>query len=470
VLKIYNSLTSRAEEFTPRVPGKIGIYVCGNTVYDYCHIGHARSMIMFDVVVRYLRSRGYDVTYVRNITDIDDKIIKRALDNHEPIDSLTRRFIDAQHEDETALGILPPDHEPRATEYIPQMLNLITQLFAAGYAYVAKSGAAQGDVLFNVRKFHEYGKLSGNTVDKLLSSHETGKKILSVAEKADAVDFALWKISKPGEPHWPSPWGEGRPGWHIECSAMSTGLLGQPFDIHGGGMDLKFPHHENEIAQSEAAGGEQFAKCWMHVGLLLVNGEKMSKSLGNFLTIRDALAKYFPEEIRFFMLNSHYTRPADFAEASLAEARLRLQNLYLCLHDLPEPAADAVDTTDFHAKFNAVMDEDFSTTVALGILTELGAKINTLRMEGKTSAAAVLGKTLRHLAKILGILQRPQEYFKGSRSATEWAQISALEKQRDAFRVQKKWQEADQIRQQLTNMGLEVEDTPAGTRTRIKRI
>jgi cysteinyl-tRNA synthetase len=457
VLKIYNSLAGQKEEFKPLLAGKVGIYVCGNTVYDFCHIGHARSMIMFDVVVRYLRSQGYEVTYVHNITDIDDKIIKRALENHETIDALTRRFIDAQHEDEKALGLLPPDHEPRATEYISQMLTLIHSLIEQGYAYVSESNDEKGDVLFNVHKFEEYGKLSGNTLEKLLSTQ-------------DKLDFALWKIAKPGEPHWPSPWGEGRPGWHIECSAMSTNLLGQPFDIHGGGMDLKFPHHENEIAQSEAAGGNQFAKLWMHVGLLQVNGEKMSKSLGNFLTVRDALAECRPEELRLFMMNSHYRRPADYSKSSLEEARHRLRGLYLSLEDLPEPAAHSADAAIFRDKFNEVMNDDFNTTLALAVLGDIAGKINLLKNQQNFAEAAALGKTLRDLGNILGILQQtPQEYFKGSRQAEEWELIKSLEQQRDALRTQKKWHEADKIRQQLIDMGLEVEDTPNGTRTRAAR-
>lgn len=463
MLKIYNSLTGKEEELRTLQPGKISIYVCGNTVYDYNHIGHARSMIMFDVVVRFLRSCGYEVRYVRNITDIDDKIIRRASENNETIDSLTHRFIEAQNEDASALGLLNPDYEPRATEYIPQMLELIQKLLDRGHAYIA----GDGDVCFNVRSFPNYGQLSGRQIEKLKS----GARIELDSAKNDPLDFVLWKISKPGEPKWPSPWGEGRPGWHIECSAMSTGLLGQPFDIHGGGMDLKFPHHENEIAQSEAGCGKQFANLWMHVGLLQVNGEKMSKSLGNFVTIRDALKECLPEELRFFMLNSHYTRPADYSPTSLHEARHRLRSLYFALEDLPaSTSSDTQDGLVYKEKFHEVMNEDFNTNQALSILSEIASKINGLKEAGKIQEAAILGVTLRDLGSILGILQQdPAAYFAGAMSPQDQAKINALAQQRDVLRTQKQWAEADQIRQQLIAMGLEVLDTPNGTRTRLVR-
>jgi cysteinyl-tRNA synthetase len=456
VLKIYNSLTGRRAEFKPLIPRKIGIYVCGNTVYDYCHIGHARSMIMFDVVVRYLRSQDYDVTYIRNITDIDDKIIKRAQENNESIDALTRRFIEAQHEDERALGLLPPDHEPRATEYILPMQSLIQQLLDRGHAYIAEDG----DVCFDVRRFADYGQLSGRDIEKL----RAGARVNLSDTKRDPLDFVLWKISKPGEPRWPSPWGEGRPGWHIECSAMSTNLLGQPFDIHGGGMDLKFPHHENEIAQSEAACGEHFAKLWMHVGLLQVNGEKMSKSLGNFVTIREALANYRAEELRFFMMNSLYSRPADYTDTSMHEAKHRLKALYTAIADLPPPT-NSSDISPWVERFNEAMDDDFNTSVALGVLADLGSEIARLRQQNKIPKAADLAETLRRLGNILGILQQsPQEYRRGNYSAEQWQEIEALSAARDAARAQKNWPESDRIRQQLLAMNLDVEDTPQGTR------
>lgn len=457
MLKIYNSLTGKKDNFTPLVPGKISIYVCGNTVYDYCHIGHARSMIMFDVIVRYLRSQGYDVTHVRNITDIDDKIIKRALENNESVDALTRRFIDAQNEDEKALGLAAPNHEPRATQYIPQMIELIQRLLDRGYAYVATAEDEKGDVLFNVRKFQEYGQLSGNTVEKLMSVHAS-----AVGSKADPLDFALWKKAKPGEPRWPAPWGEGRPGWHIECSAMVTDLLGQPFDIHGGGMDLKFPHHENEIAQSEAGCGKQFARWWMHVGLLQMNGEKMSKSLGNFLTIRDALKQYHPEELRLFMLNSHYGSTVDFSENNLHEARRRLFRFYHSLSQLPNLPDDKIDV-DFSERFKQAMNDDFNTSLALAVVGDCIGKANLLIGEKKLDAAAVYGATAKKLGEILGIL-RDDHYLQGDRSEED--KIESLIDQREICRTQKKWSDADNIRQQLLNMGIVIEDTATGTRWR----
>lgn len=460
MLKIYNSLTDKTQTLTPLQHKKLRLYVCGNTVYDYCHIGHARSMIMFDVVNRYLRYRypDYEIIYVRNITDIDDKIIQRALENQETIDSLTARFIAAQREDEQALGLLSPNHEPRATEYIPQMITMIQQLIAKQFAYVSTVGDGPGDVLFDVRKFKEYGKLSGNTLEKLLSLHAD-----HAVNKADPLDFALWKISKPGEPHWPSPWGEGRPGWHIECSVMSTSLLGQPFDIHGGGMDLKFPHHENEIAQAEAAHGKEFAKLWMHVGLLQVNGAKMSKSLGNFLTIRDALAQYRAEELRFFMMSSLYNRPADYTETSLQEAKHRLKGLYTAIRDLPQGESPAISSAE--EKFIAAMDDNFNTPVALGILDELATKTIKLRQQNKLADAAKLADCIRKLGKVLGIVQQSEEaYRRGGWSAEKWQEIDELGKLRDHARHAKNWAESDRLRTALTNMSVDVEDTPAGTR------
>ena len=457
MLKIYDSLTGKTQPFTPIHNKKIKFYVCGNTVYDYCHIGHARSMIMFDVVNRYLRFRfpDYEITYVRNITDIDDKIIKRALENNETIDALTARFIAAQREDEQALGLLFPDQKRRATEYIPQMIDLIQQLIEKKFAYIAQTGTEKGDVLFDVRKFKEYGKLSGNTVEKLLS--------VQAGHKPEPIDFALWKISKPGEPRWPSPWGDGRPGWHIECSAMSTGLLGQPFDIHGGGMDLKFPHHENEIAQAEAACGKDFAKLWMHVGLLQVNGAKMSKSLENFLTIRDALAQYRAEELRFFMMNSLYNRPADYTETSLHEAKHRLKGLYTAVRDLPQVEHDGVSV--YEEKFIEAMDDNFNTPIALGILDELATETTKLRQKNKFDDAAKLATAIHKLGKILGIVQQSQEaYRRGGWSTEKWQEIDALGQARDAARTHKNWAESDRLRQLLTEMGVDVEDTPSGTR------
>ncbi len=328
MLKIYNTLTKQKEIFEPVEPGKIKIYVCGMTVYDYNHIGHARSFIIFDVIVRYLRSQDFDVTYVRNITDVDDKIINRANENNEACEALTERFIQAMHEDDKALDILPPDQEPRATHYMPQIIDLIKTLVKKEYGYVTSTG----DVFFHVRRFKEYGKLSHRDLEKLIA----GARVEIGENKKDPLDFSLWKPAKPGEPSWDSPWGQGRPGWHIECSAMSASLLGQPFDIHGGGMDLKFPHHENEIAQSEAACDKAFANIWMHAGLLQINKEKMSKSLGNFLTIREVLEEHHPEILRYFMLSSHYRSPANYSEESLENAHSALERHYIALRGLPE--------------------------------------------------------------------------------------------------------------------------------------
>lgn len=465
MLKIYNSLTGQEEEFRTLKPGKVSIYVCGNTVYDYCHLGHARSMIVFDVVVRYLRNQGYEVTYVRNITDIDDKIIKRALENGEDIALLTNRYIQYQHEDERALGLLPPDHEPRATDFIKPMQELIQKLLEQNYAYVA----AEGDVCFEVRKDLDYGKLSGRDIEKL----KAGARIGLNDGKKDPLDFVLWKISKPGEPHWSSPWGEGRPGWHIECSAMSATLLGQPFDIHGGGMDLKFPHHENELAQSESAYACEFARWWMHVGLLQVDGEKMAKSLGNFVTIRDALKHYRPEELRFFMVNSIYNRPADYTEASMHEAKVRLKGLYSAMKILPDDfdsqkiysSSNVVKliSENYTQRFHSALDDNFNTSVALAVLTDLANEILTLFREKKIEDAIEATKTLQKLGGILGILQQSyEEYRLGGWSKEKWLQVESISKERDLARSQKNWAESDRLRKQLIDMGVEVEDTPQG--------
>ncbi|MEK7223575.1 MAG: cysteine--tRNA ligase, partial [Pseudomonadota bacterium] len=327
MLHIYNSLTRKKDPFTPITPGKVRLYVCGMTVYDFCHLGHARVMVVFDMVVRYLRARGFDVTYIRNITDIDDKIINRARENGEDIGALTARFIQAMNQDAAVLGVLPPDAEPRATVHMPQILDMIGKLVERGFAYQARND----DVYYHVRKFSLYGALSGKTLDEL----KIGARVEVGEEKDDPLDFVLWKAAKPGEPQWDSPWGAGRPGWHIECSAMSSACLGDHFDIHGGGMDLKFPHHENEIAQSEAATGGKFVNTWMHVGFVRLNEEKMSKSLGNFFTVREVLKKFDPEVVRYFILGSHYRSPLDYSDENLQGAKAALTRLYLALKDLP---------------------------------------------------------------------------------------------------------------------------------------
>ena len=453
MLQIYDSLTKQKREFVPVKSGHVRIYVCGITVYDHCHIGHARSIILFDVIIRYLRSRGWRVDYVRNITDIDDKIINRANKNRESCDALTERFIEAMRKDEKALGVLKPDHEPRATEYIPKITALIETIIEKGYGYVADNG----DVYFDVRKFKPYGKLSHRDIEQL----QAGARVEIGESKRDPLDFVLWKLAKPGEPTWDSPWGPGRPGWHIECSAMSTALLSQPFDIHGGGMDLKFPHHENEIAQSEAASDNGFANTWMHIGLLQVGSEKMSKSLGNFFTIQEVLEEHDPELVRYFMISGHYRSPVNYSEENLSQLQNGLERLYLALRDLP----DAEETeTEFEARFNEAMDDDFNTPVAMSVLFEMAHEIQRLREQGDLQVAAKLGKTLVRLGNVFGILQKnPSQFFQGDIASQEIEKINSLIKERDQARADKNWQRADEIRDELMTMKVVIEDSSEGT-------
>ncbi|TXH68726.1 MAG: cysteine--tRNA ligase [Thiothrix sp.] len=450
MLKIYNSLHNRKEDFIPLEANKIRMYVCGMTVYDYCHLGHARVMVVFDMVYRYLQAAGYQVTYVRNITDIDDKIIKRANENAEPFTALTQRFIDAMHEDEQALGILPPTHEPRATENIQEMLTMISTLIEKGYAYVGSNR----DVYYDVSKFAGYGKLSGRKLEDL----RAGERIAIDEVKDDPLDFVLWKAAKQGEPAWDSPWGLGRPGWHIECSAMSSTLLGTHFDIHGGGHDLQFPHHENEIAQSEACNGHQYVNYWMHNGFIRINDEKMSKSLNNFFTIRDVLKAYKAEEIRYFMLNSHYRSPLNYSTEQLDNARASLTRLYTALRDLP--VAEASLNSEAEQRFHAVMSDDFNTPEAIAILFELAREINRLRMEHNEIAAAETAALLKKLASILGLLERDAEsWFKGeSLDGLDDAAIEALIQARLTARTNKNWAESDRIRDELKAKGIVLED------------
>jgi cysteinyl-tRNA synthetase len=467
MLRIHNSLTGRKEEFREIEPGKVRMYCCGITVYDYCHVGHARMLLVFDVVSRYLRWRGYDVTYVRNITDIDDNIIKRAAENGEPVTSLTARFITAMHEDCEALGMVGPDHEPRATDFIPQIEAMIQSLIDKGYAYVA-----DGDVLYSVSKFEGYGRLSG----KKLADLRAGSRVEIGEHKRDPLDFALWKSAKPGEPSWESPWGPGRPGWHIECSAMSTSLLGCHFDIHGGGMDLKFPHHENEIAQSCAACGTEFVNVWMHNGHVRVDEEKMSKSLGNFFTVRDVLPRLRPEVMRVFVLSSHYRGPINYAEENLRQADAALSRLYLALRDV-EPAGPA-PATEWTGRFREAMDDDFNTAEGLAVLQSLARELNTAKGRGDAAAAAGLAAELRALAGVLGLLtHEPGEWLaarsdltageEASEGLTD-AQIGALIDKRRAARQSKDWAESDRIRDELAARGVILEDAAGGTTWRRK--
>ena len=455
MLHIYNSLTRSKQEFRPLEPGRVRLYVCGMTVYDYCHVGHARVMVVFDVVARYLRASGYQLTYVRNITDIDDKIIARARELGVPVSDLTGRFIAAMYEDADALGIERPDIEPRATESIEAIVDLIRALLERGYAYRADNG----DIYYDVSRFERYGALANKRIEDL----RAGARVEVAATKRDPLDFVLWKAAKPDEPSWPSPWGPGRPGWHIECSAMSTRHLGAHFDIHGGGMDLKFPHHENEIAQSEAATGHTFVNYWMHNGFVQVDDEKMSKSLGNFFTVREVLRHYSPEVLRYFILSSHYRRPLNYSEQNLESARAALTRLYTALREAPAAAAEVPAAC--RERFAAVMDDDFNTPEALALLHELAGALNRVRAEGGDGAAEAAG--LRRLGAVLGLLQDDPQRFLQDRGATaatlDAATIDALIERRSAARHARDWAEADRIRDQLTEQGIVLEDGPQGT-------
>ncbi len=461
MLKLFNSLTRKKEEFVPIQPGKVRMYVCGMTVYDLCHLGHARVLVVFDVIVRHLRSLGYDVTYVRNITDIDDKIITRAQQNGEDIADLTERFIKAMHEDAEALGVQPPDFEPRATDSMDSILEMIGRLIDKGYAYQGENG----DVFYAVGKFDGYGQLSGKRVEEL----RAGARVDVEQAKRDPLDFVLWKSAKPGEPGWPSPWGEGRPGWHIECSAMSTDCLGNHFDIHGGGMDLQFPHHENEIAQSEGATGEHFVNYWIHNGFVQVDEEKMSKSLGNFFTVREILQRYRPEEIRYFILSSHYRSPLHYSDDNLDQARGALQRLYTALRG-SDVNDDAGLDADYEERFRMTMNDDFNTPEALAVLFVLARALNRAR-EQDSSGIARLANTLSKLAGRLGILQAdPESYLRGRlETGAEGpgdADIEALIARREQARTDRDWGEADRIRDELTGLGIVLEDSGDGTQWR----
>jgi cysteinyl-tRNA synthetase len=461
MLKIYNTLTRKKETFTPKIAGKVGMYVCGMTVYDYCHIGHARVMVVFDTVARYFRYQGYELTYVRNITDIDDKIIHRANENGEEFTALTERFIVAMHEDERALNVLPVDIEPKATTHIADIIAIIEKLISNGFAYVGKNG----DVFYAVTKFANYGQLSGKKLDEL----QAGERVDVDEAKNNPLDFVLWKMAKENEPFWESPWGNGRPGWHIECSAMSTCCLGNHFDIHGGGMDLQFPHHENEIAQSEGATGEKFVNLWMHNGFVRVNEEKMSKSLGNFFTVREVLKQYRPEIIRFFILSSHYRSPLNYSDEQLNEAHAALTRLYTALRgvEIVESEIDA----DYKSRFEAAMDDDFNTPVALSVLFDLARELNKVK-DSDATQAALLAKTLTELASILGLLQdNPESFLKGGESSSNGLSNEEVEHQIQArldAKAAKNWAEADRIRESLKQQGVILEDLP-GNKTSWRR-
>ncbi|WP_258807192.1 cysteine--tRNA ligase [Pseudidiomarina sp. CB1] len=457
MLTIFDTLRRRKEVFQPITPGEVKLYVCGVTIYDYCHIGHARTYVAFDVVVRYLRSKGYKVTYVRNITDVDDKIINRANENNETIDAVTARFTKAMHDDFDALNLVRPDIEPTVTGHMGDIITMIETLIARGHAYVA----ADGDVLFDVSTFANYGKLSRQNLEQL----QSGARVDVAQNKTDPLDFVLWKRAKAGEPSWPSPWGEGRPGWHIECSAMNKRHLGENFDIHGGGSDLIFPHHENEVAQSCCANDHDYVNYWMHSGMVQVDAVKMSKSLGNFFTIRDVLAEYDAETVRFFLLSSHYRSQLNYSTDNLDQARAGLERLYTALRDIPEVALDEQLAAPFQERFAAAMDDDFNVPEALPVLYDLAREIHRA---DEDSLAARHAATLRHLGGILGLLQQVPEAFlqSGAGDDIDAAAIEALIQQRNDARAAKDWAAADAARDQLTALGIELEDTPQGTRWR----
>ncbi|ACA87387.1 cysteine--tRNA ligase [Shewanella woodyi] len=459
MLKLYNSLTRQKEEFKPLQPGKVGMYVCGITIYDLCHIGHGRTFVAFDMIVRYLRYSGYDVNFLRNITDVDDKIIKRAAENKESCDSLTERLIGEMHKDFDSLNMKRPDFEPRATLHMAEIIEMVEKLIEKEHAYVSSNG----DVLFSVSSFPEYGRLSGQNLEQL----QAGARVEVEDSKRDPMDFVLWKMSKPGEPTWESPWGPGRPGWHIECSAMNSKHLGQHFDIHGGGSDLQFPHHENEIAQSCCAHNTPYVNYWMHTGMVMVDKEKMSKSLNNFFTIRDVLAHYDAATIRYFLLSGHYRSQLNYSEDNLKQAKSALARLYTALKDLDltvEPAA----AENFVSKFKQAMDDDFNTPEAYSVLFDMVREVNRLKVTDLAQASA-LAVRLKELAGVLGILEQDVDsFFKGESNDAEVAEVEALIAERNRARAEKDWPAADIARDGLNALGVILEDGPEGTTWRKK--
>ena len=460
MLKIYNTLSKKKEEFQPIDANQVGIYVCGMTVYDFCHMGHARVMVMFDVITRHLRRNFPSVKYVRNITDIDDKIITRAIENNEDIYSLTNRFIDAMHEDETSLGVLSPDIEPRATDSIGKMIEMIESLSNKGLAYQGTNG----DVFYSVRKFTEYGKLSGKNLDDLMA----GARVDVESHKKDPLDFVLWKKAKSDEPSWESPWGNGRPGWHIECSAMSNHFISNHFDIHGGGMDLTFPHHENEIAQSEGANDCKFVNTWMHVGFVNIDDEKMSKSLNNFFTIRDVLKTYDGEALRYFLISSHYRSPLNYSETNIESAQSALLRLYNAIKGLNHHSVDPeLIEVDYETRFNGALNDDFNTPMALSILFEIAKQINIERTTNPKKASALSSQLIK-LGNYIGILNHnADEYLKQGSDLSE-SEISKKIDQREAARNSKDFAMSDQIRDELLELGIILEDSANGTTWRRK--
>ncbi|KFZ28251.1 cysteine--tRNA ligase [Pseudidiomarina atlantica] len=458
MLTIYDTLRRSKEAFQPITPGEVKLYVCGVTIYDYCHIGHARTYVAFDVVVRYLRAKGFKVTYVRNITDVDDKIIRRAHENGEAIDAVTERYTKAMHDDFDALNLLRPDIEPTVTGHMGDIISMIETLIARGHAYVADDG----DVLFDVSSFDKYGQLSRQNLEQLLA----GARVDVAQNKTDPLDFVLWKQAKAGEPSWPSPWGAGRPGWHIECSAMNKRHLGENFDIHGGGSDLIFPHHENEVAQSCCANDHDYVNYWMHSGMVQVDAVKMSKSLGNFFTIREVLKQYDAETVRFFLLSSHYRSQLNYSTENLEQARAGLERLYTALRECQAVDFDDSVAAPYVARFNQAMDDDFNVPEALPVLFDLAREIN--RADSAATCDA-LGAVLKHLAGILGLLQQtPEAFLQGgaSNDDLDTAKIEELIEARRTARANKDWAAADAARDALTAMGIELEDTPQGTRWR----
>jgi len=455
MLKIYNTMTRQKETFTPIEEGKVGMYVCGITVYDLLHMGHGRTYVSFDVMQRYMRFKGYDVTYVRNITDVDDKIIKRAIENGETCDDLTARTIAMMHEDFDALNLLPADIEPRVTTHMPEIIAVIEALIEKGHAYVA----GNGDVLFEVSTYKDYGKLGKQNLEQLVA----GARVDVEETKRDPLDFVLWKLAKPGEPSWSSPWGEGRPGWHIECSAMNSKHLGKHFDIHGGGSDLTFPHHENEIAQSCCAFDTPYVNYWVHSGMVQVNNEKMSKSLNNFFTVREVLKQYDAETIRYFLISGHYRSQLNYSDDNLKQAKSSLERLYTALRDVTPNMNVDLSTHPLTAQFIDAMDDDFNSPEALAVLFELAKELNIAKTN-EPEVAANLAGILVKLAEVLGILQSdPSDYFQGNQGDDEVAEIEALIARRNQARADKNWADADAARDALTALGVVIEDGPNGT-------